>query len=512
MRLSHNLLAGLANSIWVALLGLAVVPLYLKYLGIEAYGLIGFFATTQALLHLLDMGMAPTINREVARCSASGNLKEAAKLLHSLAIVYWTMAGVIALLVIAAAPFIAQYWIQSKTISPETIAHAVMLMGLVVGSRWPIGLYQGALMGAQRLTISSGVSIVMATVGSLGAIAVLAFVSPTIEAFFIWQAGIGLVYAAAMRSAAWWIVGRVGDIRFDVAALKRIWRFSAGMSGVAVSGIILMQLDKVLLSRILSLQDFGHYALAGVVASALYVLLTPTFNVIYPRLSALVATGSTEKLTDLYRLGTRIFLAVLFPTAVFAAVFAEELLALWTGNPVLAKNTAPIVSLFLVGTALNGAMHFPYALQLAYGMTRLPLTINAILIAIMTPTTIILALRFGAVGGAAAWALLNTIYLLIGTWLTHRYLLKGIGFKWLLSDVGVPLGLSSLVVGLVGREIHEQGYSPYVKLLIGGGAALSTFLLIVLLSPRLMIFVLNSFTRNTKKLKMFLKVTKTFSK
>ncbi|MDP2026804.1 lipopolysaccharide biosynthesis protein [Sulfuriferula sp.] len=498
MRLSHNLLAGLANSIWLALIGLAVVPLYLKYLGIEAYGLIGFFATTQALLQLLDMGLAPTINREVARCSASGNLKEAGKLLHSLAIVYWIMAGIIALIVIALAPLIAQYWIQSKTITPETISHAVMLMGLVVASRWPIGLYQGALMGAQRLTVSSSVSITMATVGNLGAVAVLAFVSPTIEAFFIWQAGVGLVYAFIMREAAWWVIGRTKHIQFDISALKRIWRFSAGMSGVAVSGIILMQLDKVLLSRILSLEDFGRYALAGVVSSGLYVLLTPTFNVIYPRLSALVVTGNTEKLVDLYRTGTRLFLAVLFPIATFAAVFAEELLTLWTGNPILAKNSAPIVSLFLIGTALNGAMHFPYALQLAYGMTRLPLIINAILIIIMTPTTIILAVRFGAVGGAAAWALLNSIYLLIGTLLTHRSLLKGIGLKWLLADVGVPLFLSILLVGAAGVEIHNTTYPNYMKLLMGSGLTLFTFFIIALTSPRLILIVQNSFTSAKK--------------
>lgn len=50
---------------------------------------------------LLEMGMAPTINREVARCSAPGDLKEAGNLLHTLAVVYWFMAGAIALLVVA---------------------------------------------------------------------------------------------------------------------------------------------------------------------------------------------------------------------------------------------------------------------------------------------------------------------------------------------------------------------------------------------------------------------------
>lgn len=483
--MSRNLLAGLANSVWSALLGLAVVPFYLKYLGIEAYGLIGFFVTTQAVLGLLDMGLAPTINREVARCSASEKLHEAGKLLHTLAVVYWIMAGAIALLIIALAPFIAKYWLQSKQLSAQTILHAVMLMGLVVACRWPIGLYQGALIGAQRLALSSGISMTMATIGNLGAVAVLAFVSPTIEAFFIWQACVGFIYAAAMRWGAWRVIGRTTGVRFDINELKNIWRFSVGMSGVAVSAIILMQLDKILLSKILSLEDFGRYALAGVVASGLYILLTPTFNVIYPRLSALVATADTEKLIDLYRSGTRLFLAALFPVATATALFAEEILTLWTGNAALASSTAPIVSLFLIGTALNGVMHFPYALQLANGMTRLPLTINAILVVIMIPTTTLLALKYGAVGGAAAWAILNGIYLLIGTWLTHKSLLKGIGFKWLIFDVGMPLILSLMVVGLVGNKIRSFGNSFFSEFLIGSGLVLLTFFIIVTISPRL---------------------------
>ena len=495
MSLSRNLLAGLANSIWSALVGLAVVPFYLKYLGIEAYGLIGFFVTTQAVLSLLDMGMAPTINREVARCSALEDLQAAGKLLHTLAVVYWGMAVMIAILIVAIAPWIAEYWLQSKQLSAQTISHAIMLMGLVVACRWPVGLYQGALIGAQRLTVTSGINMAMTTIGSLGAVTVLAFISPTIEAFFIWQACVGIIYAIAMRLAAWRVVGRLKNLRFDVRELKNIWRFSVGMSGVAVSGIILMQLDKVLLSKILSLEDFGRYALAGVVASGLYVLLTPAFNVIYPRLSALVVTGESEKLIDLYRTGTRLLLAALFPIAMVAVVFAEEILFLWTGNHSLALSTAPVVSLFLIGTALNGAMHFPYALQLAYGMTRLPLTINSVLVVVMIPITIILALKYGAVGGAAAWAVLNCIYLFIGTLLTHRSLLKGVGIKWILFDVGMPLGVSMLIVGGVGYKIREWDLSSYAELFIGSGLALCTFLIIVTLSPNLRIAAQTLLTR-----------------
>lgn len=493
MTLSRNLLAGMASSAWAALVGLAVVPLYLKYLGIEAYGLIGFFSTVQALLWILDLGLAPTINREVARCSASGHFREAGVLLHTLAIIYWSMGAAIFFFLAALSPLVSEYWLQSRNLPSENITHAVMLMGLIIACRWPVGLYQGALMGAQRLAISSGITISMISVGNFGAVAVLAFVSPTIEAFFIWQACVGLVYAATMRWAAWRIIGRSDDVRFNVDELKRIWRFSAGVSGLALSASILMQMDKVLLSRILSLEDFGKYALAGVVTSGLYVLLAPIFNAIYPRFSALIASGDTETLTRLYRIGTRLLSAVIFPIATLAGVFAEDLVYLWTGNLEISTEVAPILALLLMGTAINGVMIFPYALQLAYGAVRLPLMICLILIVSMVPMTFVLAMAYGAIGGASAWVIMNSAYLVMGSWLTHRVLLKEIGFKWLLWDAGVPLAFSLLVIRVVGERLHDLGQSHVANLLMASGVALLGILASILASPRLVRMLRSSF-------------------
>ncbi|MBE0613580.1 MAG: oligosaccharide flippase family protein [Burkholderiales bacterium] len=463
MSLSRNLFAGLANSIWSALIALAVVPLYIKYLGIESYGLIGFFVTTQALLQFLDMGLAPTINREVARCSASGSLKEAGSLLHTLALVYWCMAVVIALLIAGLAHLIAGHWLQPKHLSRQTVEHAVMLMGLVVACRWPVGLYQGALIGAQRLTVSSGISILMTTIGSLGAIAVLAFVSPTIQAFFVWQACVGLAYALSIRWAAWRIIERTETIKFDIDRLKRVWRFSAGMGGIGLAALVFTQLDKVILSKMLELEEFAHYMLATVVVSALYVLITPIFNVVYPRFSALVVKEDVEQLTKLYRLGTRLLATVLFPIAMLLAVFAGDFVRIWTGNPALAADVAPIISLLAIGSALHGVTYLPYALQLAYGMTRLPLTIITILMAIFVPLVVYFALTYGALGGAIAWLILHVVYVCLTSWLTHRQLLKGVGGKWLFQDIGVPLILS-LLAGLIGHYVIQPSAIPtYVK-------------------------------------------------
>ena len=483
MKLGRNLLAGVANSAWTAIVSLLAVPFYLNYLGIEAYGLIGFFVTLQALLQLLDMGLAPTINREVARCSANGEMSEARNLLHSLAYVYWTMSALIALLVYVAAPLIANYWLQDNGLPPQTIATSVILMGLIVACRWPVGLYTGALMGAQRLTVSSGVSMVMVTISNFGAVGILAFVSPTIEAFFTWQACTGLVYALAIRLAAWQVLQKPGGVRFDIGCLKRVWRFSAGMSGVAISAVILLQIDKVVLSKLLSLEAFGHYTLATVLAGSLHILLTPLFNAILPYMTHLVANHQEKKLTEFYRLGTRLFLSLLFPLTFTIAIFSNELLFLWTRDQAIADSAAPIVSIFIFGTALNGAMHFPYALQLAYGRTRLPLQINMILIMVMLPGTIILTNIYGAAGGAMAWLAMNLTYLFAGSWLTHRLLLRGTALHWLLADVGIPMCLAATVTGMGGLLVQRFELSYLTDLSLGAVLVAFSLVLAILLSP-----------------------------
>jgi O-antigen/teichoic acid export membrane protein len=482
MRLSWNLLAGLSNSAWTAIVGLAATPFYLRYLGLDAYGLIGFFTSLLVLLQLLDFGLSPAMNREVARQGAGAGLRN---LLRSLENIYWAIALLLGGLMIATAGWIGRHWLQSSHLTRPDIVHAVMLMGLVVAARWSTGLYLGVLMGAQRQVAASAITIAVTTLTAVGAVLVLAFLSATIHAFFIWQAGMGLVYALVMRWSAWRALGGSQGARFDLGALREVWRFSAGLTGVAISGVILSQLDKVLLSRLLGLDAFGRYMLATMVASGLYLLVTPVFNAIYPRFSVFVASGETERLAELYGLGTRLLATLLFPMAMGIALNAQSLMQLWTRDPAIASSAAPVVSILVIGSAIHGVMYFPYALQLASGALRLPLTINAFLIALIVPLIVFLTLAFAEVGAAIAWLSLHVCYLFLGTWLTHRRLLRGRGTAWLLRDVGIPV-LATLIVALVASRIAmPDGAGPAGGLLRAAVVSLSAALLSLALSPGL---------------------------
>jgi O-antigen/teichoic acid export membrane protein len=67
MSVKRNIAANYLGQVWTAVMGLAFVPLYIRYLGMEAYGLIGVFAMLQTWLSLLDFGLTPTLTREMAR-------------------------------------------------------------------------------------------------------------------------------------------------------------------------------------------------------------------------------------------------------------------------------------------------------------------------------------------------------------------------------------------------------------------------------------------------------------
>ncbi len=466
--LARNIGFGLASSAWAAVLGFAVVPVYLRFLGIEAYGLIGFFATLQAVFSLLDMGLAPTVNREVARHGAHGRPAGAAPLVQSLARVYGLIALALGLGLALAAPLVARNWLNVQQLSASTVQQAVMLLGLVIAARWPNALYLNVLVGAQRIELSSTVTAATATLSSVGAVLVLWLVSPTLQAFFAWQFVASLVGLLAMRHVAWRVLGgRPAGAAWDVARLKSVWRFSAGMSAIAVVAIIFTQLDKVLLSRLLPLSEFGRYMLASTVCSALYLFVSPVYNAVFPRFSALIARDDAGGLVSSYRLATRVMTALVFPLAGLLCLFPYELVATWTGSTDVARGAAPMVSLMALGCALHSVMFVPYALQIAHGRTRLALQISVLLLVVFGPLIAWLALAHGAIGGALAWLLLHISYVGLGTWLTHRHLLPGLAWRWLAADVALPLAVCAIVLGIARWLAGELTSAPLSRLMVG---------------------------------------------
>lgn len=421
-------------------MNIAFVPLYIKYLGMESYGLIGFYAMFQSALLLLDAGMTPTLSREMARYSAGKHSNETIRdLLRTLEILCLIFSIAYCMIVWLSSDWVATNWLQARDLSSEVVAQAFLLIGLVAALRFIEGLYRGAILGLQKQVIFNLANGLMNTLRCGGAVLILAFIAPTIKAYFVWQAVISLatvlVFIAIVYKSLPKPLRRAG---FSVPELKKVWRFAAGVMMTSALGIIISQIDKVFLSRFLSLENFGNYSLAITVSNVLIIIIGPITQAHYPRISELIGKGDEVSLKKSFHIGSQ--LATVFAScgAFSLFFFGEKIIELWTGNPELAKNIFPVLKILSIGTFLNSLWHMPYVLQLSYGWSSFAAKVNFAGAIFLVPAMFFAIPVYGPAGAAMSWLIMNLGYILIGSYFMFKNILAGERNHWLLFDILLP--------------------------------------------------------------------------
>jgi O-antigen/teichoic acid export membrane protein len=476
--LKQNLIANYLGQGWVALMNLAFVPLYIKYLGIEAYGLIGIFAVLQAWLNLLDMGITPTLGREMALFMGGKHTNESIlDLLRSIEIIAIGVALVISVTVACGANWIATNWLQVNDLDTVQVTQALAIMGLVIAFRFVEGVYRSAIVGLQRQVLFNGVNSAMATLRGLGAVGIVVWVSPTIKAFFLWQGVVSIITLIILGSTIYATLpqgSRSG--RFSLEALSGVWRFAGGMLGITFLALLLTQVDKILLSRILPLSEFGYYSLAATIAASLSILISPITQAFYPNFCELYAIGDQVTLTNNYHKSAQLVSVVAGSAAMVLIFFSETLLQLWTQDNDLASHAALLLSLLTLGNLLNGLMWIPYQMQLAHGWTSLAIKVNIVSVALLVPAIFWTVPHHGAEGAAWIWISLNTGYCLIAAQFMYRRILTSEKWRWYKQDVLLPLGSAGMMVGMIRFlwPVQETVISQILVLSLASIGALSS--------------------------------------
>ena len=462
---TRNIVANYLGSAWSTLMLLAFVPLYIRFLGIEAYGLIGVFVLLQAWLSILDVGLTPMLSREMARLTVGAHTAQGIRnLVRSVEWVYGAIALAIVLTVALAAPWLATHWLRAERLSADTVTQALMISGAAIAARWLCGLYREALSGLQRQVWLNGCTAFFATLRGAGAVAVLAWISPSVQAFFAYQALLlGLEALTLARKMRLILPTAPCSARFDWQALYAVRHFAGGMAAITVLAVLLTQVDKLLLSHLLPLSEFGYYALASTVAGALAVVIEPIRNATYPRVTQLVVLGDRSALADAYHTYSQLLTLMIVPASLVLSLFSGHVLLLWTRDATTTQAVAPLASLLVIGFMFNGLMHTPYTLQLAYGWTRLTLVTNLIAVLILVPGIYFAVSAKGAPGAAMIWILLNVGYVALAVPAMHRRLLPEEMWRWYRQDVGIPATATCAVVVLARLILPEPALENPVQ-------------------------------------------------
>lgn len=448
-------------------MALAFIPLYIEYLGMEAYGLIGLFAVIQSLLMLLDAGMTPTLNREMARFTAGAHSPQSIReLLRSLEVICYGLAAVIVVGLWAASGHLAIDWLKADHLPTEVVANALVIMAFVVGMRLCEGIYRGSLYGLEQQVWYNAIYSLLTALRYGGALVILRWVSASIEAFFLWQAAISLLTVIVFSVRVHKTLPKAfSRVRFSYEALIRVWKFAGGMMSIAFLTMLLLQMDKVLLSRLLPLDEFGYYALAATAASVIYMIIVPVTQAVYPRIVNLSTREDPSELIAIYHQVSQLVIVLIAPAAMLLCFFASGVVFMWSGNPDLVQNTAPLLSILVVGSFLNSLSYLPYQIQIAHGWISLLIKTNTMIVLILIPLIFWIVPHYGAEGAAWIWVVLNAGYVLISTQYMHRRLLQNEKWSWYFVDVVLPTS-GSIVVMLLAQLLQPQNYQSRLNWLL----------------------------------------------
>ncbi|MBA1231687.1 oligosaccharide flippase family protein [Pseudomonas viridiflava] len=440
---------------YVLLVGILILPFYLGHLGAEVYGLIGFFTVLQAWLQLLDAGLSPSLVRAVAHGQgAQPGGHNAGRLLRSFELIFLPMAIVSITTIYFVSPWIATHWLNANTLGPQTLVSCIGLMGIVIALRLYSTLYKSGIQGLEQHGWLNAVNVSIATLRYVGGLVLVSQFSQDPQDFFEFQAAVGLIETLVFAIRAWqqmpverWSAG------FDWQLVRPILPFAASMSISAVLWIVLTQMDKALLSRLLPLDQYGYFSLVALMTTGIMMLTNPLVQTLLPRMTVLMAEGRRDDMHALFLAANRFVCTFLFPLAAVIALHAEPLILAWTGDIDAACWSRPILGWYALGSAIMAASAFQFYLQYAYGQMHLHLWYSVVS-AVITVPTLFLAIHYqGVYGAALAWFFLRAVSFAIWPMIVHQHLAPGIHGHWL-RDI---LRISAMTA--VGLFISEPVFS-----------------------------------------------------
>ncbi|MCK4620871.1 MAG: oligosaccharide flippase family protein [Desulfuromonadales bacterium] len=475
MSLKRNIIASYASQIYVTLIGIAILPLYIKYMGAEAYGLVGFFAMLQAWFNLLDLGLTPTIGRETARFRAGvGDALGFRQLFRALNSIFLLIALIGGGGLFLFSGYIAEDWLKAQDLPLAEIQFAVQIMALSVALRWVCGLYRGVITGSEKLVWLSVFNAVIATFRFVLVLPVMWHFGATPTVFFVFQLLVAILQITVLfvkTRCLLPVLNAHHRIGWSFAPVKPLLKFALTIAFTSSVWVMVTQTDKLVLSGILPLEEYGYFTLAVLVASGIMVIGGPISGAIMPRMAMLEAEGNSAEVIRIYRQATQFVVIIAGSAAVTLVFCAEPLLFAWTGDAALVKQSAPILLLYSLGNGALAVAAFPYYLQYAKGDMRYHLIGNAVLAVILIPSIVYVATYYGAVGAGYVWLISNTLLLLFWVAYVHHKIVPGLHWQWLSNDILkilLPAVIAAYVLSRFNIRAEGRVHSLLYVALLGG--------------------------------------------
>ena len=396
-QVGQNIITNYLSVVWMGGLSLALIPLYIKRLGSDQWGVVAICMAIQGFLGLLDAGLGQIMPRDIAR--VADNRVEVARVFRVFARAYIILGFVGLVIGQISVHWLILHWFNQGQGVADGAELALRLVLVQFFFQFANNSHIGYWNGLQLQKLANFRQCGFGTAKHAGALTLvyfwhadaMAYLIPfvlfsAIECFFNWR--------TVRRNFSDLINGGVSLVEL------RLLAHEAGflVLGVLI-GMLVSQIDRIVLSRSVDVASYGRYVIVANLGLAFMQLQYPLIRAFFPRIVRADVSGGSF---PLFRLAGSVFVLCVLP-CIFVAAVAPWLLQIWLGDPKMVDEGTLPLRLILGAVAVNAMYQLIYQRILSLGHSRLVVLINAIVLIVVAPLAIFLAPKYGVMVGGLAW-------------------------------------------------------------------------------------------------------------
>jgi O-antigen/teichoic acid export membrane protein len=396
---------------------LIATPFTIRLLGSEAYGVVILVALIPTYFGFADFGMGIASTRFGSEAYGKGEREKEGEIVRTAVFI-----ALVTSMAIGVPIFIFSTLIIGQFAVPENLRYPASIALKIATASFVLGILTSVLNTPMLARLRMDLNSITSAVPKI----LLAAITPVV--LYI---GGGIVGAAWVVFAVS-VLGLMSTVYFSGRLLPELFhysiegkffrpllKFGGGLIIAAVAGILLVNLEKLTLSRIVSVRSLAYYSVAFTLANITTLFSGAMMQSLIPAFSQLLAPEKRGEFEGLFTRGMRLNLIWLLPAVMLLFVVAKPFLTIWAGDEFGRESTVPFYIL-LFGLSFNILAYLPHATITAKGRADIFAKLYWIELAVYGVSVIVLIKYFGIAGAAAAWSLRVILDAFAMAWLSRR--------------------------------------------------------------------------------------------
>jgi O-antigen/teichoic acid export membrane protein len=399
--LARNTVWNLAGSVAPMFVAAVCIPVLIKGLGTDRFGVLTLVWALVGYATLFDMGLGRALTQLVANKLGTGEDHEIPTLVWTSLLLMLLMGLVGTIGALLFAPWLVAHALHVPPAMERETLYSVYLMGLSIPIVVSTAALRGLLEAHQRFDLATVLRVPMGIFAYAGPLMVLPFSKSLFPVVAVVVAG---------RTVAW-IVHLLlcfkimpilrHRIAWHRAAVSPLLRFGGWMTVTNIIGPLMVTLDRFVIGSMLTVSAVAYYATPYEVVSKFWLISGSLLGVMFPAFSTSFAQDRARAAL-LYSRTVKLLLLVVFPLILVTVTLANDGLRLWLGAEFAAHSTR-VLQWLAVGVFINCLSAAPFAVVQGVGRPDLTAKLHVLELPVYLAALFYLIKIRGIEGAAIAW-------------------------------------------------------------------------------------------------------------